>query len=107
MMEMVKNTYLANLAHISMDIDRMYMDPEFWYQKSTLDSNAHHLNRHMFDIEQKYMRGDATRMKQTLSSVHRYMNTDLARESLREASLPWMQFGPYMLISMTCQTKLV
>ncbi len=28
MMEMVKNTYLANLKYISTDIERMHMDPE-------------------------------------------------------------------------------
>jgi hypothetical protein len=39
------------------------MDPEFWYQQHTLDSDAQHLNPHMIDIVQKCMRGDATRMK--------------------------------------------
>ena len=28
-----------------------------------LDSDAHHLNNHMIDMVQKYMRGDATRME--------------------------------------------
>ncbi len=39
------------------------MDPEFWYQQHTLDSNVHHLNNHMIGMVPKYMRGDATRME--------------------------------------------
>jgi hypothetical protein len=39
------------------------MDPAFWYQQHTLDSDAHHLNNHMIDMVQQYMRGDATRME--------------------------------------------
>ncbi len=39
------------------------MDPEFWYQQHNFDSNAHHLNNHMIDMVQKYMREDATRME--------------------------------------------
>jgi hypothetical protein len=42
---------------------RMHMDPEFWYPQHNVDSNAHHLNNHMIDMVQKYMRGDATRME--------------------------------------------
>ena len=41
---------------------RMHMDQEFWYQQLNLYSDAHHLNNHMIDMVQKYMRGDATRM---------------------------------------------
>ena len=63
MMEMVKNQYLKNLHDVNTDIERMRMDPKFWYQQHTLDSDAHHLNRHMIDIVQKYLRGDATRME--------------------------------------------
>ncbi len=60
MMEMIKNTYLNNPENVSTGIDRMHMDPEFWYQQHTLESNVHHLNRHIIDVVQKYIRGDAT-----------------------------------------------
>ncbi len=50
--EMVKNTNLTNLDHISTAIERMHMDPEFWYQQHTLDSDAHHLNHYMIDMIQ-------------------------------------------------------
>ena len=63
MMEMVRHEYLGNLQHVSTDIMRMHMDPEFWYQQHNLDSDTHHLNNHMTDMVQKYMRGDATRME--------------------------------------------
>jgi hypothetical protein len=63
MMEMVRHEYITNLHDVSTDIMRMHMDPELWYQQHNLDSDAHHLNRHMIDMVQKYMRGDATRMK--------------------------------------------
>ena len=63
MMEMVKNTYINNLETVSTDIHKMHMDPEIWYQQHTLDSDLHHLNRHMIDIVQKYIRGDAPRME--------------------------------------------
>jgi hypothetical protein len=36
----------------------MHMDLEIWYLQHTLDRNAHHLNKHMIDMVQKYMRGD-------------------------------------------------
>ena len=39
------------------------MDPEFWYQQHNFDSDTHHLNNHMIDMVQKYMRGDATPME--------------------------------------------
>jgi hypothetical protein len=39
------------------------MDPKFWYQQHKLDSDAHHLNRHVIDVVQKYIRGDATLME--------------------------------------------
>ncbi len=45
------------------------MDPEFWYQQHTLDSDVHHLNRHMIDIIQKYIGGDATRMETYIDLV--------------------------------------
>jgi hypothetical protein len=60
---MVKNTYLKNLHEISKDIERMHMDPEYWYQQHTLYTNAHPLNCHMIDMAQTYMKGDATRME--------------------------------------------
>jgi hypothetical protein len=60
---MVKYEYIHNLEKLSTDLERMHMDPEFWYQQFTLDSDAHHLNNHMIDMERKYMRGDATRME--------------------------------------------
>jgi hypothetical protein len=63
MMEVVKNKYLNNLHDISTDLERMYMDPEFWYQHPILVSDAHHVNNHMIDMVQKYMRGDAPRME--------------------------------------------
>ncbi len=65
MMEMIKNEYLINLQEVSTDIVtvRMHMDPEFWYQQHTLDSDAHHLNNHMIDMVRQYKRGDATRME--------------------------------------------
>ena len=49
MMEMIIE-YLTNLQEISTDIVLMHMDPEFWYQQHTLDSDAHHLNNHMIDM---------------------------------------------------------
>jgi hypothetical protein len=52
MMEMKKIEYLTNLQEVSTDIVRMQMDPEFWYQQHTLDSDAHHLNNHMIDMVQ-------------------------------------------------------
>ncbi len=62
-MTMIKDIYINNLENISTDIDRMHTDPEFRYQQHTLDSDVHHLNRHVIDIVQKYIRGDATRME--------------------------------------------
>ena len=62
MMEMVRHEYITNPHDVSTDIMRMHMDPEFWYQQHNLDSDTHHLNNHMIDMVQKYMRGDATRM---------------------------------------------
>ncbi len=60
MMEMVRHEYIGNLQNVSTDIMRMHMDPEFWYQQHNLDSDTHHLNNHMIDMVQMYMRGDAT-----------------------------------------------
>ncbi len=62
-MMMIMNIYINNLENVSTDIDRMHIGPEFRYQQHTLDSDAHHLNRHMIDIIQKYIRGNATRME--------------------------------------------
>jgi hypothetical protein len=55
MMEMVRHEYIGNLHQVSTGIMRMHMDPEFWYQQHNLDSDAHHLNRHMIDMVQRYM----------------------------------------------------
>jgi hypothetical protein len=63
MLIMVKDIYINNLKNVSTDIDRMHIDLEFWNQQHTLDSDAHHLNRHMIDIIQEYIRGDATQME--------------------------------------------
>ncbi len=63
MMEMVRHEYIGNLQHLSTGIVRMHKDPEFWYQQHTFESDGHHLNNHMIDMVQKYMRGDATRME--------------------------------------------
>ncbi len=63
MVEMVRHEYIGNLQHVSTDIMRMHMDPEFWHQQHNFDSDAHHLNNHMIDMVQKYMRGDVTRME--------------------------------------------
>jgi hypothetical protein len=63
MIEMVRHEYIGNLQNISTDIMRMHRDPEFWYQQHNLDSDTHHLNNHMIDMVQKYMRGDANRME--------------------------------------------
>ncbi len=63
MMEMVRHEYIGNLQHLSTDIMLMHMDLEFWYQQHNFDSDAHHLNNHMIDMVQKYMRGNATRME--------------------------------------------
>ncbi len=60
---MVRHKYMGNLQHVSTDIVRMHMDPEFWYQQHNFDSDTHHLNNHMIEMVQKYMRGDATRME--------------------------------------------
>jgi hypothetical protein len=51
-MEMVKHEYIGNLQHVSTDIVRMHMDPEFWCQQHNFDSDAHHLNNHMIDMVQ-------------------------------------------------------
>jgi hypothetical protein len=70
MMEMIRQEYIGNLHQVSTNIVRMHMGPEFRYQQHNLViistaimSNAHHFNNHMMDMEQKYMRGDATRME--------------------------------------------
>ncbi len=63
MMEMIRHEHITNLHDVSTDIMRMHMDPEFWYRQHNLDRDAHYLNRHMIDMVQKYMRGDATQME--------------------------------------------
>ncbi len=35
MMTTLKDIYINNLENVSTDIDRMHMDPEFWYQQHT------------------------------------------------------------------------
>jgi hypothetical protein len=62
MMEIVRHDYIGNLQHVSTDIMRMHMDPEFWYQQHNFNSDAYHLNNHMIDMLRKYIRGDATSM---------------------------------------------
>ncbi len=62
-MEMVRHEYIGKLQHVSTDVMRMHMGPEFWYQQHNFDSDARHLNNHKIDMVQKYMRGDATRME--------------------------------------------
>ncbi len=62
-MEMVRHKFIGNLQHVSTDIVRMHVDQECWYQQHNLDSDAHHLNNHMSDMVQMYMRGDAARME--------------------------------------------
>ncbi len=54
---MVRYEYIYNLEKISTDLERMHMDPEFWYQQYTLNSDTHHLNNHMMEMVRKYMRG--------------------------------------------------
>jgi hypothetical protein len=86
MMKMVKNKYLNNLHDVSTDIKRMHMDLEFWYQQHYLDSDSRHLNNHMIDIVQKYMRGNATQIETYIelgSTV--YTSTNIAREFSPEA----------------------
>jgi hypothetical protein len=43
MMSMVRHENIGNLQHVSTDIVRMHMDPEFWYQQHTFDSYTHHI----------------------------------------------------------------
>ncbi len=62
-MEMVRYECINNLEKLSTDIVRMHMDPECWFQQHRLDRDKHHLNNHMIDMIQKYIRGDATRME--------------------------------------------
>ncbi len=62
-MTMIKDIYINNLENVSTDIYRMHFEPGFWYKQQTLDRDTHHLNRHMIDIVQNYIRGDATRME--------------------------------------------
>ncbi len=63
MMEIVRHEYIRNLQNVSTDIMRTHMDPESWYRQHNLDSDTHHLNNHMIDMVQKYIRRDATRIE--------------------------------------------
>ncbi len=78
MMEIVKNLNecLTNQQEISCiintDIVRVHMDPEFWYQQHTLESDA---NNHMIAMVWKDMGGDANRMETYIefgSLVYKY-----------------------------------
>ncbi len=84
MMERVRHEYITNLHGVSTDIMRMHMDPEFWYQQHNLDSDAHHLNRHIIDMVQKYKGEMQPEWKRTSSSVLWYTSTNTAREFLPE-----------------------
>jgi hypothetical protein len=66
MMEMVRYEYINNLHNVSTDIMRMHMDPEFWYQQQNLDSDTHHLNNHIVEMVQKYIREMQPEWKRTL-----------------------------------------
>jgi hypothetical protein len=104
MMMMIKDIYINNLENVSTDIDRMQLDQKFWYQQHTLDSDAHHLNRHMIDIVQKYIRGDATRMETYTSLVRLYTSTYHAREFLRSNCRHPILFHLCRLIIFVCLT---
>jgi hypothetical protein len=108
-LEMVKNTYLNNLHDIiSTDIDSMHMDPEVWFQHHTLDSDAHRLSRHMIDIVQKYIRGDATRMESYIKiSALVWEHKHCKGFFCAGQAYLWMQLDPCTLIVMYFQTKFV
>ena len=82
MMEMIRHEHIGNPQNVSTDKMRMHMDPEIWFQQHNYDSDIHHLNNHLIDIVQKYMRGNATRMKRISSLVLLYTNSNTAREFL-------------------------
>ncbi len=44
MMEKVRHENIGNLQHVSTDIMRMHMNPNFSYQQHNFDSDAHHLS---------------------------------------------------------------
>jgi hypothetical protein len=102
MLEMVRHEYIGNLQHVSTDIMRMPMDPEFWYQQHNFDSDAHHLNNHITDMVQKYMRGDATRMETYIdlgAVVYEFKNCKgiFARSKLTMEVIPSMHADFYDL----------
>jgi hypothetical protein len=86
MMEMVRHEYIANLQNVSTDIMKMHMDPEFWYQEQNIDSDTHHLNNHMIDMVQKYMREMQPEWKRTSILVLMYTNSNTVREFLPGAN---------------------
>jgi hypothetical protein len=87
MMAMVRHEYIGNLQDVvSTDIVRMRMDPEFWYQQHNFDSNAHHLNNHMIDMVQKYMRGNAPQMETNINLGDVVYEFKTAREFLPGAN---------------------
>ncbi len=65
---------------------RMRMDPEFWYQQHNFDSNAHHLNNHMINMVQKYMRGNAPQMETYINLGDVVYEFKTAREILPGAN---------------------
>jgi hypothetical protein len=81
---------------------RKHVDPEFWYQQHRFDSTTHHLNNHMIDMVQKYMRGDATRMETyiDLGAVvyeFKYCKGIFARSKLTMEAIPFMHADFYDL----------
>jgi hypothetical protein len=99
MMEMVRQKYIGNLQHVSTDIMRMHLDPEFWYQQHTLDSDTHHLNNHMIDMVQKYLRGDATRMETYINFGAVVYQLNHCKGILPGANELWKLIDLCMLIS--------
>jgi hypothetical protein len=102
MMEMVKHEYLENLGELSTDIERKHMDPDFWYEQFTLDSDLVHLNNHMIEMVQKYMKGDATRMETYIdlgAVVHEFKHRKgiFARRELSMAAIRAMHADFYDL----------
>ena len=104
MIEMVRHEYIENLQHVSTDVMRMHMDPEFWYQQHNFDSDAHHLNNYMIDMVQKYMRGDATRMETYIDLGAVVYEFKHCKGILPGANELWKLFDLCMLISTICLT---
>jgi hypothetical protein len=103
MMEMVRHDYIGNLQHVSTDIMRMRMDPEFWYQQHNFDSDAHHLKNNMIDMVQKYTRRDATRMETYIDLGAVVYESKHCRGIFARSKLT-MEFNLCMLISTICLT---